>query len=42
MKMIINAGIREIIYEEGYPDQLAEELIQETQIPMRRYQGPER
>jgi dCMP deaminase len=42
MKMIINAGIEGIIYEEGYPDQLAEELIQETQIPLRRYQGPER
>lgn len=42
MKMLINAGIREIIYAEGYPDQLAEELIRETRIPMRKYQGPER
>jgi len=41
MKMIINAGIQEIVYAEGYPDQLAEELIRETRIPMRKYQGPE-
>jgi len=40
MKMIINAGIEEIIYQEGYPDQLAEALIQETRIPMRKYEGP--
>jgi dCMP deaminase len=40
MKMIINAGIQEIVYEEGYPDSLAEALIQETRISMRRYAGP--
>jgi dCMP deaminase len=40
MKMVINAGIQEIVYEEGYPDKLAEALIQETRISMRRYAGP--
>lgn len=42
MKMLLNAGIKEIIYAEGYPDQLAQELIQETRIPLRKYQDPER
>jgi dCMP deaminase len=42
MKMIINAGIQEIVYEEGYPDSLAEALIQETQIALRTYAGPGR
>ena len=41
MKMIINAGILEIVYQQGYPDQLAEELIRETKIPMRKFEGPE-
>jgi dCMP deaminase len=31
-KMIINAGIRRIVYEEGYADQLASEMITETAI----------
>jgi len=29
-KMIINAGIQAIIYEDGYPDQLAAEMIAES------------
>lgn len=29
-KMIINAGIKEIIVKEGYPDQLAEEILEEA------------
>ena len=29
-KMIINAGIRKLIYEDGYPDQLAAEMIGES------------
>lgn len=31
-KMIINAGIRRIVYEHGYPDQLAAQMISEAGI----------
>ena len=34
-KMLINAGIREIVFAEGYPDKLAEELLGETDIKIR-------
>jgi len=34
MKLIINAGIKTIFYEEGYPDQLAGELIREAGIAL--------
>jgi dCMP deaminase len=36
-KMIINAGIRRIVFEEGYPDQLAEEMIDEAGIGVERF-----
>lgn len=35
-KMIINAGIREIIYESGYGDDLAREMLVEAKIPIRQ------
>lgn len=31
-KMIINAGIKRIVFEGGYPDQLAEEMIRESGV----------
>jgi len=31
-KMIINAGIKEIVFKDGYPDQLAEELLDEAGV----------
>ena len=31
-KMIINAGIKEIIINEGYPDKMAEEILREANI----------
>lgn len=31
-KMLINAGIKEILYAEGYPDQLAQDLLNEAGI----------
>lgn len=31
-KMIINAGIKRVVYEHGYPDDLAAEMIAETGI----------
>lgn len=36
-KMIINAGIRRIVYEQGYPDPFSLELIQEADIKLERY-----
>ena len=36
-KMIINAGIREIIYESGYADDLTRELLVEARIPFRQF-----
>ena len=34
IKMIVNAGIKTIFYEEGYPDNLSEELIREAGITL--------
>lgn len=36
-KMIINAGIGRIIYEEGYSDELATEMIRESGVVVQRY-----
>ncbi|KPJ56056.1 MAG: cytidine deaminase [Deltaproteobacteria bacterium DG_8] len=38
IKMIINAGIKTIFYEEGYPDALSEELIKEAGITLTKVQ----
>lgn len=37
-KMLINAGIVEIVYAEGYPDDLARELLDESGIIVRRFE----
>lgn len=34
-KMIINAGIKEIVIKEGYPDKMAEEILKEGKIKVR-------
>ncbi len=36
IKMLINAGIREVYYEEGYPDELSLSLIEESDIVLKR------
>jgi dCMP deaminase len=36
-KMIINAGIRRIVYREGYPDPLAAEMIAESGVQAERH-----
>ena len=43
-KMLINAGILRIVYAQGYPDQLAEEMIEEAGIETKRFDecGPEK
>lgn len=36
-KMIINAGIKELIYASGYADPLAQEMLLEAHIPARQW-----
>lgn len=35
-KMLINAGIKEVVMREGYPDKLAEEMLKEAGIKVRQ------
>ncbi len=37
-KMLINAGVKEIIYEGDYPDNLATEMLSESNMKLRRFQ----
>jgi dCMP deaminase len=36
-KILINAGIKEIVYDEGYVDDLSKDLLDETDILIRKY-----
>lgn len=36
-KMMINAGIEELIYENGYPDSLAEKMLKDGKVKVRKY-----
>ncbi len=36
-KMLINAGIREIIYQEGYPDPMAEEMLKAAGVTLAQF-----
>ena len=36
-KMLINAGIRRVVYEQGYPDDLAAEMISESGVVIEKY-----
>ena len=36
-KMIINAGIKRIVYGEGYPDEFALELLREAGVTVELY-----
>lgn len=38
-KMIINSGIRRIVYEEGYSDQLAMDMISESGVLVEKFAG---
>jgi dCMP deaminase len=42
IKMIINAGIKKVLYAEGYPDGLAMEMINESGITLVKVDGPKR
>lgn len=39
-KMLINAGIREVVMGDGYPDELTAEMLGEAGVALRRYEGP--
>lgn len=38
-KMIINSGVKEIVYLDGYPDILSKEILEESGIDFRAYSG---
>jgi len=38
-KMLINAGIKEIVYKNPYPDELSQQLLAESGILVREYTG---
>ena len=39
-KLVINAGLVEIVYSEGYPDDLSKELLEESGIVLRKAPAP--
>ena len=36
-KMIVNAGIKRVVYQEGYPDPFGMEIMQEAGVAVERY-----
>ena len=36
-KILINAEIEQIVYEEGYPDELALQILEEAKVKIRKY-----
>jgi dCMP deaminase len=38
--MIINAGVKEIVYLDGYPDILSKDILSESGIEFRAYSIP--
>jgi dCMP deaminase len=39
-KMLINAGIREVVMGAGYPDDMTAEMLGEAGVLLRRFEGP--
>jgi dCMP deaminase len=37
--MLINAGIKRIVYQDGYWDELARDLIQQSAVEVVQFQG---
>lgn len=37
-KLIMNAGIKRVVYKEGYPDEFAVELLNEAKIQLDKYE----
>jgi dCMP deaminase len=40
VKMIINAGITRVVYEEGYADQLSQEMVAESGLLVEKFIAP--
>ena len=40
-KMIINSGIRRVVYEQGYPDDFSREIFEEAGVTVERWQEEE-
>jgi len=40
-KIIINAGLREIVYAKGYPDDLSKQMLEQSGILLRHIEPPE-
>ena len=40
-KMIVNSGIKRIVYREGYPDEFAMQIIRESGIDIEKYEPEE-
>ena len=38
-KMIVNAGIARVVYNEGYPDAFAVEMLNEGGVKLEKYDG---
>lgn len=38
-KMIVNAGIARVVYNEGYPDAFAVEMLNEGNVKLEKYEG---
>jgi dCMP deaminase len=39
-KILVNAGIREVVYKDDYVDPLSREILEESGVSVRRYQVP--
>ncbi len=39
IKMLINAGIKRIVYQDGYSDELAKDLIRQSSVEVVQFQG---
>ncbi len=37
LKMLINAGIKEIVYEQGYPDALTHQLLKDADLTLTKF-----
>jgi dCMP deaminase len=37
VKMLINAGVKEIVFSGDYPDELAKKMLQESEIKIRKF-----
>ncbi len=41
-KMIINSGIKEVIYKEGYPDEFSQKICEEAGVKLTKYNKDEK